>query len=165
MLDEYCKFIDDTPTYKNGKQYKKWNIMSEIFQRKFDNFEIPYCLFSTYFANTYFGLRQALEIDSLRYAIENLTKSLDRNWALGALIATVSSLGTTYGGHFAQPPIVNFQDVSIDRLVKLLNKRAAFITHEFIIRFLSLAEQSESSSRAVTVINGPWHDALKTLKA
>lgn len=39
----------------------------------------PYSLFSLYYANTYVGIRQALEIDSLRYAIDKLCDQ----WVVG----------------------------------------------------------------------------------
>lgn len=67
----------------------------------------PACLMTSYYANIYFGLRQALEIDSLRVAIDELESGgphLERKRVhyLSALLhaASVSTSGTS---HFAQP--------------------------------------------------------------
>lgn len=38
--------------------------------------KIPFCLFSLYFSGYYFGLKQSIEIDSIRYAIENVIKKI-----------------------------------------------------------------------------------------
>ena len=68
---------------------------------------LPACLVTAYYANVYFGLRQALQIDSLRIAIERFAAiDTDRAWRgtlyLSALLhaASVSTSGTS---HFAQP--------------------------------------------------------------
>ncbi|MBN1441913.1 MAG: DNA adenine methylase, partial [Planctomycetes bacterium] len=67
----------------------------------------PACLVTAYYANIYFGLRQAIEIDSLRAAIEALDprdpfRERKRVHYLSALLhaASVSTSGTS---HFAQP--------------------------------------------------------------
>ena len=60
----------------------------------------PYCLASSYFASAYFGLGQSIEIDSLRYAIDQGPKELRARY-LCALVQAVSHC-TTSPGHFAQ---------------------------------------------------------------
>jgi adenine-specific DNA methylase len=67
----------------------------------------PACLATTYYSNVYFGLRQSLQIDSLRAAIEALDerdpwRESKRTHYLSALLhaASVSTSGTS---HFAQP--------------------------------------------------------------
>jgi adenine-specific DNA-methyltransferase len=60
----------------------------------------PYALFSMYFASSYFGVRQAMEIDSLRYAIERAEPER-RDVYLYALILAVSHC-VAAPGHFAQ---------------------------------------------------------------
>jgi adenine-specific DNA-methyltransferase len=63
-----------------------------------------YTLFSKTFAGSYFGLRQAVEIDGLRRAIDETSQpgSDEWRWLILALCKAVSKCGTTTG-HFAQP--------------------------------------------------------------
>ncbi len=66
----------------------------------------PYRLCALSFAHGYFGLRQAIEIDSMRYAIDTALKQGDlgseqADWALMALLQAASVCAST-PGHFAQ---------------------------------------------------------------
>ncbi len=79
----------------------------EIDRRRRDPGLRPACLATTYYANVYFGLRQSLQIDSLRAAIEDISgedpyRELKQTHYLSALLhaASVSTSGTS---HFAQP--------------------------------------------------------------
>jgi adenine-specific DNA-methyltransferase len=160
---EYRDFIKNFPTMTNGAAKRQWNPQFEVDIRKSERSRYPYCLFTSCFANIYFGIRQSVEIDSIRYSIEQLQNIDDKNWALGALIATVSALGTTYGGHFAQPLIRNYNDINIRNLSNIVNKRASSITHEFSSRLKKLAEQSQKSERSIKTVQGPWGNALSVL--
>ena len=60
----------------------------------------PYCLFSRYFASTYFSVKQAAEIDSLRCAIDRADERR-RDIYLFALLHALSFCAAT-PGHFAQ---------------------------------------------------------------
>jgi adenine-specific DNA-methyltransferase len=66
-----------------------------------------YDLFATRFSGTYFGHKQSIEIDSIRYSIDNLyeSKCITKDcyqWLLLALGIAMSKC-TTATGHFAQP--------------------------------------------------------------
>lgn len=66
----------------------------------------PYRLVTLTYSHGYFGLRQAIDIDSLRYAIDYAHRHNDINneqaqWCLAALIETASKVCTA-PGHFAQ---------------------------------------------------------------
>jgi adenine-specific DNA-methyltransferase len=68
--------------------------------------EFPYRLCTLTFAHGYFGLRQAVEIDSIRYAIDQAqaagTLTTDQaKWALLALLQA-ASISSATPGHFAQ---------------------------------------------------------------
>lgn len=75
----YRDFCDSYPHYMRPTPAEGW---PEEFMILFANHRLeayrtlnklePYSLFSLYYANTYVGVRQALEIDSLRYAIDKL---------------------------------------------------------------------------------------------
>jgi adenine-specific DNA-methyltransferase len=66
----------------------------------------PYCLFTTTYANTYFGWSQSAEIDSIKYAIDvchldRHSTSDQRDWLLVALGQAMLRVSSTTG-HFAQ---------------------------------------------------------------
>jgi adenine-specific DNA-methyltransferase len=69
---------------------------------------LPYMLFSTYFSNGYFGVRQCAEIDSLRYAIGQVEDLKRRTVYLTCLISALSS-AVSSTGHFAQYRKINSQ--------------------------------------------------------
>ncbi len=164
LLKEYRDFMIRFPTYPVDSPRGCWNPRKEVNRRRKEPMHSPYCLFTAYFANIYFGLRQCVEIDSLRYAIDQLEEVKERQWALGALIPTLSALGTTYGGHFAQPRIGKPSDLKLSKVSKVLENRAFSIIHEFSVRLLNLAEASETSPRRIEVIPGPWSNALSVLE-
>jgi len=140
------------PSCEDNINSEYFNILSE---RKNDNRAFPYCLFSLYFANVYFGLRQSIQIDSLRYAIDKVDNEDIRNWLLGALIITCSVLGTSYGGHFAQPIKVTAQNVA-----KIIERHQKSIVQEFSKRFITLIKIGKTHRKAVVRIKGPWKDAI-----
>jgi adenine-specific DNA-methyltransferase len=140
-----------------------WDSFQEILRRKKAPDMSPYCLFTTYFANVFFGLQQSIEIDSLRFAVDQLPDEEDRDWALGTLTASVSALATSYGGHFAQPIIRRPDDIVAHKIAKIVEKRSRSVFHEFSVRFLQLADQSEKTARAIAPVLGPWEVALRSL--
>lgn len=64
---------------------------------------LPYDLFTWYFSNNYFGLKQCLQIDSLRFAIDSLDHADEQKKDL-YLCALIYSLDSCVAspGHFAQ---------------------------------------------------------------
>src|SRR5258708_3802319 len=67
----------------------------------------PYRLFTMSFSGTYFGLKQCIAIDSLKYAFDHLLREelIDKDahrWFCLALCQALSRC-TTSPGHFAQP--------------------------------------------------------------
>jgi adenine-specific DNA methylase len=164
-VTRYQDFYRALPLYPDGRSYKSWNPTQEVADRQLYPKQRPYCLATSYFANVYVGLRQAVEIDSLRYAIDQISDDVDRAWALGALITTVSSVALTYAGHFAQPVIGRPEDITEMRLPRIVEQRAISVLHEFSIRLLSLAEESQRATYPVEVVPGPWKNALNTVNS
>ncbi len=160
LVADYKEFHERCPTYPNGGEVGPWDPVAEVRIRQKDPEAFPYCLFTTYFANTFFGLRQSIELDSLRYAVDQIQDALDRAWALGALVVTASAMATSYAGHFAQPPFSNLEDLDRYRVSRLLERRAFPITQEFCVRLVSLAEESERALHEVKTVPGPWRSAL-----
>ncbi|MEZ6188803.1 MAG: DNA adenine methylase [Planctomycetota bacterium] len=73
--------------------------------RRRDPRAFPYQLATTYYPNVYLGLRQALEVDSLRYAIDRLQgprAAAKRRLYLAALLHA-TSVATSATSHFCQP--------------------------------------------------------------
>jgi adenine-specific DNA-methyltransferase len=164
LLEEYRRFHKLFPTYPNGRSRARWNPVREVQKRKENQKLVPYCLFTSYFANVYFGVRRSVEIDSLRFAIDQLSDDDEKDWAIGALIASLSALGTTYAAHFAQPWIKGPENLTLTNLTKVLEQRAYSVIHEFSIRLLNLAEESERAPCPIQIVNGPWPVALSTLE-
>lgn len=94
----------------SGFYRKARSLLSErsILAHRRERFRSPFCLVTTYYSNCYFGVRQAIELDSIRAAIESIDEKDDRfaekkkTHYLSALmhVASVSTSGTS---HFAQP--------------------------------------------------------------
>ena len=61
----------------------------------------PYILFTAYFTNTYFSKTQSMQIDSIRYAIDQVDNQYKKALYLCALLYAISSSAATTG-HFAQ---------------------------------------------------------------
>jgi adenine-specific DNA methylase len=159
LLKDYLKYIEDFPSYSKIKPSTTWRPAHFINLRKTNNTLFPYCLFSGYFANHYFGLKQCLEIDSIRYAIECIEDSNKKQWALGVLVSTLSAITSNYGGHFAQP--IKIEESNIATVIE---KRARSVFHEFSTRISNLSENSQSINKSIDILDGPWKNTLKLLK-
>ncbi|MDP8228549.1 MAG: DNA adenine methylase [Candidatus Electryoneaceae bacterium] len=93
------------------KAYRSWHKLE------------PYSLFSVFYANGYMGVRQAMELDSLRYAIDKLCDGMNdngddndgfdvaglRNILMSALLAVLSRINPG-PGHWAAIPRVSIRN-------------------------------------------------------
>lgn len=100
--------------------------------------KFPYCLFSISYSGSYFGLLQCIFIDSIRYAIDQLTirKDIDsdeRLWLLIALAKTMNKISTSTG-HFAQYMSINEKNQR-----RFLNQRKKSVWREWIKSMYELA--------------------------
>ncbi len=114
------------------------------------------------YGGVFFGERQAAELDCLRQSITDLPDEIDRKWALGALVCAASACAYTYGGHFAQPKL-DISDTGKARggdITEALKQRSLSVTHEFFTRLTSLATESESVEHEISLIPGPWENAI-----
>lgn len=64
--------------------------------------KIPFCLFTLYYSGIYFGLKQSIQIDSIRYAIEQEPEK-DRSVLLTCLYYAMKEASFSKDGHMAQP--------------------------------------------------------------
>jgi adenine-specific DNA-methyltransferase len=162
-LASYRRFCESIPLYPDQDRVDDWNPTALVEDRKLSPNDRPFCLCTAYFSNVYFGFRQAIEIDSIRFAIDQLDSPLDREWALGALVTTMSAVALSYAGHFAQPIVKSASDISEKNLSRILERRAMSVMHEFSIRLLNLAEESERAKFKILPLTGPWKRTLAQL--
>jgi adenine-specific DNA methylase len=161
IRDALYNWISTYPRINNQKATNTYFFSDLIVDRKSSNSSTPYILFSSYYANLFFGVRQAAEIDSLRYAIDQIDDTEDRAWALGALICATSSCAYSYGGHFAQP---KFDGEDLERfnilVPDLVVSRGLSVSHEFFVRLTSLGDESSKALYPVQSVDGPWENAI-----
>lgn len=118
-------------------------------------------LFSAYYANLFFGVRQCAEIDCLRAAIDEITNEHQKHWALGALICAISSRAYSYGGHFAQPKLDCSDKDKIRKLApEMLVYWGQSVSHEFFVRLNNLGTESENIKFQAQIVEGPWQEAI-----
>ncbi len=103
---QYRVFVNSFPTYIKPVHNDKYNIKKllsekniQIYRKKIN--KIPYILFSTYYANSFFSLSQCVEIDSLRYAIDKEKNPIRRDVYLSCLMYALSQVVNSTG-HFAE---------------------------------------------------------------
>lgn len=121
-------------------------------------------LFGHLYGGVFFGDRQAAELDCLRQAITDLTNEAERKWALGALVCAASACAYTYGGHFAQPKLdISDSGKARGDISEALKQRSLSVTHEFFTRLTSLATESENVEHSVSLVAGPWEEAIPAI--
>jgi adenine-specific DNA-methyltransferase len=106
----------------------------------------PYSLFTVTYSGGYIGLRQAIDIDSFRFAIDELKRSgqIDaeqHRWMLLALCKALAKVANTTG-HFAQ-----YLDVKEETLTRFLAKRRRAIFREWVAGMTELTPAGTSAWR------------------
>lgn len=101
--DTFCKTIPKYGELVSNDFYKLNSYVKEryITNKRNTKKKSPYILFSTYFPNTFFGLKQCLEIDSLRFAIDQIKNTNKQAVYLSCLLYAVSK-AVNSSGHFAE---------------------------------------------------------------
>lgn len=158
VVKSYSDFIHAFDIFSSTEQNSEF-IERRIGERKQNHKGEPYCLFTYYFSNVYFGLEQCNQIDSIRYAIDQIADNLDRQWLLGILIVSVSAVASNYGSHFAQPKRIDETNV-----YDMIEKRKRSVWLEFSKRMLAIAAESERYPYEIVSLDGPWENALQEIK-
>lgn len=163
---EFMQWVRDYPRVGGASSSWSEGLSMEVALRRQASVNQPATLFVRYYANLFFGVRQAAEIDALRSAIDTIDGATERNWALGALVCAVSACADSYAGHFAQPRI-NPDDPTVAgrKMRESIFRRSASVMHEFTARMQSLGAESERARYAVDVIPGPWDNAITELES
>ena len=154
VFSAYNEFVTRFQLYSSTSPISS-ELTALISQYKANPKKYPYCLFTLYFSNVFFGLLQCIQLDSLRYAVDQL-KDEEKRWALGILVVTAYQVSSGHAGHFAQPRRISSQNI-----LETLSQRQKSAYHEFSKRFLCLAEESERCQNEVKLISGPWQNALE----
>lgn len=157
LVEQYKKFISSVKLYSTTEK-NTYEIEKEINARKIDNKKFPYCLFTYYFANIYFGFAQCIQLDSIRYAIDQIENSDIKEWLLGVFVVVASVIGSGHAGHFAQPR--NLDEKSVELLIRK-RKKSAWL--EFSKRLMTIGAESKKYKYRVNMIKGPWEVALDTI--
>jgi adenine-specific DNA-methyltransferase len=122
FIQRYDKFISDYPHAGNLEHSQTYNGLCKDFgrllhERSEDFAKFPYCLFTLYFGNAYFGLQQSIEFDSIRYAIDQtLGRTSQSRWVALSCLMHAASYCTPGPGHFAQFRALNSVAVCEDIL-------------------------------------------------
>ena len=118
----YCDMLEEENSFINNKNLEIIsfnNNLPKIWQNNFkiiindieiktindlnNNInKIPFCLFTLYYSGIYFGLNQSIQIDSIRYAIEQENES-DRSVLFTCLYYAMKETSFSKDGHMAQP--------------------------------------------------------------
>lgn len=155
------QWIFNYPRVNNPQASETGTLTKIVKERRTDSKTYPFLLFSTYYANLFFGVRQCAEIDSLRYAVEQISDTKERAWAMGALLCAISSCAYSYGGHFAQPKLNIHDEARLNLLAAdLVVSRGLSVSHEFFVRLTSLGEESATISHEIQTLTGPWERAI-----
>lgn len=107
-VEKYAAFqrsLPDPTKWSSGelkRQSTPASLEHLVMERRQDPGAFPYLMCAAYYANAYFGIRQAITLDSLRYAIDQVLPDgcVGRQQAMLALL-TAASHSTSTPGHFA----------------------------------------------------------------
>lgn len=106
-----------------------------------------YCLTASYFAAGYVSLRQAVQIDALRYAIDQTSETELREWMLAAWVAAVASV-VNAPGHTAQYLKPN-SDAASARIKRYWQKDIVRAMEEQLIRIRPVGSQAWRDGNSV----------------
>ena len=153
ILSMYNDYTAGFPLYSSTEPISQ-HLETLVNEYREDYKRYPYCLFTLYFSNVFFGLHQCIQLDSIRYAIDQLSGE-EKAWALGVLVVTAYQISSGHANHFAQPKKITQKNIT-----NILAKRQKSAYHEFSKRLICLAEESEVIDNEIKLLPGPWKNAL-----
>lgn len=147
-------FYNLVPTIWNGGYS---NILkSKITFDTISNRENRYCLFTLLYSSNYFGLMQAMEIDSLICAIESTPERYNKSLLYAALFYSMNKCVFSKDGHMAQP--LNIAK-NLTRCFKCRNKSIV----DYFYDYFSSTKSANSFSKLNKSYNCEFEDLLKKL--
>lgn len=163
---EYASFSNDTPSVFNREtslqDFKNLTELVNMVNPGHIVQDVPFpCLFITYFANAYFGIRQCCQIDAITSAIAELSDERQRYVLLSALMTAVSNTASSTT-HFAQ--FLTVKSKSTFKNIK--EKRSADIIALFKDTLSAFSEKGllDRAERQHQCFNLDFEDCLRTLE-
>lgn len=119
-----------------------------------------YSLITERYANFYFGVNQAMELDSLRCAIDIVhpINGTERDTCLSALLLSATTCAT--GPHFAQP----YQVGSAKLMRTIVERRARSVSWEFDLALERIAGRPAPKYPAIGFSQGDWREAISNFR-
>lgn len=167
-MEEYSDFVKCTPSVfsDNNAPYTALyaplhELVLSVLPHIGHRYAPLHCLFLTYYANTYFGIRQCCCIDALRASIDELVDERQKRVLLTALMAAMSQTSSTTT-HFAQYLKIN----NTAAYLNLIKKRKADLfelTFKFIEEFRKRGLLQRHAPSA-DCYNGDFADCLQRVQ-
>lgn len=162
---EYAEFVEATPSVFNSETDKEYysalkGLVDVVVPGQPEQ-SVPFpCLFLTYYANAYFGIKQCCQIDAIRASIMELTDERQKKFLLTALMSAMSSAASTTT-HFAQ--FLKVKSVTTFR--NLAQKRSRDIVNELVktIDSYRVAGITDISNTQSECYNMDFYDCLETI--
>ena len=143
--------------WKNGFKIIINNIEIKTINELNNNINnIPFCLFTLYYSGIYFGLKQSIQIDSIRYAIEQ-EKEDDRSVLFTCLYYAMKEASFSKDGHMAQPLS---QEKNIKKLFEVRSKDIYNLFINKLNDFIDKEDETEEGE----AFNSQFTDLLKNEK-
>ena len=162
---EYASFSNNTPSVFNKESgsstFVRLKELVNMVRPGNKKQDVPFpCLFVTFFANAYFGIRQCCQIDAIRSAIAELSDERQRNVLLTALMTATSSTASSTT-HFAQ--FLTVKSKSTFKNIK--EKRSTDIVALFRDTLSSFAEKGllNKAEKQHICLNLDFEKCLQTL--
>ena len=154
--EEYQAFSEEFPYYgsiKNNGHSKDFLLhfsKNKIKDYRHNSLKSPYMLFSTYFLNGYFGIEQCIQIDSLRFAIEQASNEKNQMKKMIYLTALIYALSqsVTSTGHFAQYRNINSEE-NCGEIIKERKKDISEIFYDTVEELFSSPNYSSNENIAI----------------
>jgi adenine-specific DNA-methyltransferase len=161
-MEDFARFQADFPyvsTLTAGPNAALRRVMKDLLNSAKANTG-PWCLFSTYFNNSYFSLSQAIEIDSYRRAIDILGSDKHlRSTALACLMHACAYC-TPGAGHFAQFRQPNSM-ASYEDILKYRNRS---ISEYFFSKYRDFREHLLPAQYDCYIHTRPYLDYLNSVE-
>lgn len=123
--------------------------------------DVPFpCLFTTYFSNAYFGIRQCCQIDAIASTIHDLTDERQRNVLLAALMSAMSIVSSSTT-HFAQ--FLTVKNKSTFKNIKEKRLASIFETFKEIIARFAKEGLFDCLEKKHDVYNLDYETCLNTI--
>ncbi len=159
----YQSFINDVPRYgfaSLSDRYKIKHYFSEKFinKRRKNKRSFPYLLFTTYYSNSFFSFEQSIDIDSLRFAIDQIK---DKNKQAVYLSCLMSALSKSVGssGHFAE----YLNPTSLGTSKYVIGQRKRSILKHFLSKLEEFKDLYRSEEWENKVYNKDYKDLVRLL--